>query len=66
METKGHKTRFWTVLATLNVLALGYPINLVLHADGDLARLGAAFAFIAVVFLVLISDAIGVLIAYYL
>ncbi len=64
MENKGHKTRFWMVLAALNVGALGYPLNLALHADSDLARIGAAFIFIAIVFGVLISDAIGVLIAY--
>ncbi len=66
METKGHKTRFWMVLATLNVVALGYSINLVLQANSDLARVGAAFLCIAIVFLLLIGDAIGVLIAYWL
>ncbi len=64
MKNKGHKTRFWMILATLNVVAMGYPINLVLHADSDLARIAAVFIFIAIVFGLLISDAIGVLIAY--
>ncbi len=64
MESKGQKTRFWMVLAILNVAALSYPINLVLHADSDLARIVAVFIFVAIVFGLLISDAIGVLIAY--
>jgi hypothetical protein len=66
METKGHKTRFWMALATVNAVALGYPTNLVLQANSDYARIGAAFAFIAIVFLLFIGDAIGVLIAYWL
>jgi hypothetical protein len=64
MKNKRHKTRFWMILAILNVVAMGYPINLVLHADCDLARIAAVFIFIATVFGLLISDAIGVLIAY--
>ncbi len=66
METKGHKTRFWTALATVNAAALAYPTNLALHADNEYARIGTAFAFIAIVFLLFIADAIGVLIAYWL
>ncbi len=66
MKSKVSKTRFWMTLATVNVLAMGYPTNLVLRADTDLARLGAVFAFIAIVFLLFICDAIGVLIAYWL
>ncbi len=66
MESKGHKTHFWTALATVNAAALVYPTNLALHADNDYARIGAAFALIAIVFLLFIGDAIGVLIAYWL
>jgi hypothetical protein len=65
VKSKRPKTHFWLAFATINVVALGCASNLVLQANGDYARVAAALAYIGIVFLLLISDAVSVLIAYW-
>jgi hypothetical protein len=64
MRRKGPTTRFWMVLATLNVLAMVCPVSLFLRADSDDARLVATFVLIGVVFLLAITDTVSILVAY--
>ena len=63
MEMK--RQRFWMILVALNIAALYCPATLLLHADSDVAQLGAVLATIVIVFLLLIGDAVGVLMAYW-
>ena len=59
MKRNKPNTQFWRVLATINVLALIYPIDLVHRAETADENLFAAFALIGVVFLLLTVDAIS-------
>jgi hypothetical protein len=59
MKSNKPHTQFWKVLATVNVLALVYPINLVHRAETADENLFAAFALIGVVFLLLTVDAVS-------
>jgi hypothetical protein len=65
MESKSPKTGFWVAFATINVVALGYASNLVLQANDEFARVAGALAYIGIVFLLVISDAVSVLMAYW-
>jgi hypothetical protein len=56
-------TQFWTVLTMVNVLALIYPIHLLLHADSPGASLFATLALMGFVFLLAVADAVSILIA---
>lgn len=64
MQKNKPTERFWTVLGTVNVLAIIYPVSLLLHADSPDAQLLAAFAFVGVGFLLAITDTISILLAY--
>ena len=59
MKRNKPNTQFWRVLATVNVLALIYPINLVHRAETADENLFAAFALIGVVFLLITVDAVS-------
>jgi hypothetical protein len=56
-------TQFWSVLTALNVVALIYPINLLLGANSADENLFAAFALIGLIFLLLVVDAVSILVA---
>jgi hypothetical protein len=66
MEMKNTKpsTQFWTVLTTVNVLALIYPIHLLHHAENPGESLFATLAFIGLAFLLTVVDAVSIMIAY--
>jgi hypothetical protein len=59
MKRNKPNTQFWKVLATVNVLALIYPINLLHRAETADENLFAALALIGVVFLLLTVDAVS-------
>lgn len=63
MERKKSHTRFWTVLASINVLTLIYPMDL-LHCakSGDESPFGAILL-IGLVFLLVVVDAVSILAA---
>jgi hypothetical protein len=63
MNGKKPKMVFWTLLATLNVVALYYPVSLVLDASKEHVR--ATVLLIAVMVVLSVSDAISVLIEYH-
>lgn len=64
MKKNRPTTRFWTVLVTVNLLAVIYPITLLLRADTPDAQLLATFALVGVGFLLVITDTISILLAY--
>jgi len=56
-------TQFWRVLAIGNILAMIYPVSLLLRADGSDDNLFAIVALIGSVFLLMVVDAISVVVA---
>lgn len=63
MKNTKPSPQFWTVLTTLNVLALVYPIHLLLHAENPGESLLATLAFIGLVFLLAVIDAVSIMVA---
>jgi hypothetical protein len=61
MQRKKPHTCFWTVLATTNVLALIYPMDLLHDAKSGDESLFGAILLIGLVFLLLVVDAVSIL-----
>jgi hypothetical protein len=64
MRRKGQKAKFWMVLATVNTLALIYPISLYVQADNNDAQFFATMVLLGVVFLLAITDTVSALVAF--
>lgn len=62
-EKKYIKDESLADIATLNVLALTYPINLLIHAESTGGHLFAAFALVGLVFLLAVIDAVSIVVA---
>jgi len=63
MKRNKSNSQFWPALTTVNIVALAYPINLLLRANSVDENLFAAFALIGLVFLLMVVDAVSVLVA---
>ena len=63
MKKNKPRTNFWGVLATVNVLALMYPIMLLHRADGADETLFAVFALIGSLFVLMVIDAVSIVVA---
>ena len=63
MEKKGMFPLFWSVLATINVLAMSYPVVLFRRAVSTDAQLLATLLLIGCLFLVIVIDAVSLLMA---
>jgi hypothetical protein len=63
MKKHEANSQLWTTLAMVNVLALIYPISLLIRADSGDENLFAIFALIGVVFLLLTVDAVSIVIS---
>ena len=57
------KTRFWTVLAIINVVAMAYPLNLYLEAAAN-DNFFPAILLASVAFLLMITDAVSALVVH--
>lgn len=55
--------RFWIILTTVNIVAIGFVLGRYLHADGSDEQLFAALALIFVAFFVLIGDIVSIMLA---
>ena len=70
MKDNNRKTRFWTVLVTVNSLTLLVPIVfltvVLLQADDDPMRLVAILATYGTVFLLVIADTLSICCRYFL
>jgi len=70
MKDNSRKTRFWTVLLTVNSLTLFVPIAflvvVLLQADDDPLRLLAILATYGTVFLLVIADTLSICLRYFL
>lgn len=62
MKRNKSTTEFWPVLAAVNILALTYPINLLIHAESTDEHLFAAFALVGFVFLLAVVDAVSIVV----
>ncbi len=63
MKRNRSNANFWSALAALNVLALTYPINLLIHSENADEHLLAGFALVGFVFLLAVVDAVSILVA---
>ena len=63
MKKKKPTPQFWTVLAMLNVLALMYPIKLLVRANSLDENLFATCVLVASLFLLVVVDAVSIMIA---
>lgn len=64
MTHKPSRTRFWTILTIVNILAMAYPISLYFRAESNDAQFFAAVAVLGVGFLLAITDTVSALVAY--
>ena len=63
MKTNKPTTEFWAVLTMVNVLALIYPIHLLLRAVSVDENLFATFVLVGSLFLLVVVDAVSIVIA---
>ena len=62
MKRNKPSTQFWTVLSTVNLVALIYPINLLHRAESADENLFAAFALVGSLFLLMVVDAVSIVV----
>ena len=65
MQKKNSKTRFWTILVTLNILAFAYPVGLLLTSEDDAARLFAVVVMMGGFIFLFVADAVSIVFAYW-
>ncbi len=63
MKRNKSTTNFWPVLTGVNVLALTYPIKLLIHAESSDEHLFAAIALVGFLFLLTVIDAVSIVVA---
>lgn len=64
MAKNSSKTRFWTVLTILNILAMTYPVRAYVQANTSEAQVVGALTMIGAGFLLAITDIVSVMLAY--
>lgn len=64
MMQKTQTTRFWLILMLSNVAVMIYPLNMYVQADAADARIFSGVLVVGVAFLLAITDAVTLLIAY--
>ena len=65
MQKKSSKTRFWLILAVLNILAFLYPIGLLAMSEDDAARLFAVVLMMGGSIFLFVADAVSSVFAYW-
>lgn len=64
MRRKDPKTKFWTTLTLVNLVAMICSISFYLQADSGSAQFVAAMVLVGVAFLLAIADAVSAIIVY--
>lgn len=64
MTRNQSKARFWTVLGTINLLVLLYPVSMLIGADSQEGTIVAALALCGVGLALAVGDMISVSLAY--
>lgn len=65
MKTKTSKTRFWLILVTVNILALLYPVRLLLGSDDNATWLFALFVLMVDFILLVVVDTVSIVLDYW-
>ena len=63
MKRNKSNSQFWPVLITVNIVALMYPINLLLRADSVDENFFATCVLVGSVFLLVVVDAVSIVAA---
>jgi hypothetical protein len=61
---KAPKTQFWMMLASVNMAAIAYPIDLYVRADSNETQLYAALLILGVAFFLAIADTVTAIVLY--
>jgi hypothetical protein len=64
MTQKTQKTKFWVILAIINIAAMIYPVSLYVQADSNDTQFFAAIVLLGVAFLLAIGDTMSAIVVY--
>jgi len=64
MTQKTPETKFWLILAALNIAALLYPVGLYLQADSNDTQLSAIIVVVGIAFVLAVTDTVSALLVY--
>jgi len=64
MAQANHRTKFWVILALINIAAIIYPVGLYVQADSNETQLLAVIALSSVAFLLAIADMVSAIVVY--
>lgn len=64
MSQKTPRTKFWTILAFVNIAAMIYPFSLYVQADSNEAQIFAVITLLCIAFLLAIADKVSALVVY--
>jgi len=64
MTQKTQKTKFWVILAIINIAAMIYPVSLYVQADSNDTQFFAAIVLLGVAFLLAIGDMMSAILVY--
>ena len=64
MAQRNQRTKFWIILALINIAAIIYPVGLYVQADSNETQLFAVIASSCVAFLLTIADMVGAIVVY--
>ena len=64
MAHKSSRTRFWTILAIINIAAMIYPVGLYFQAESSDSQFVATVVMLCVAFVLAIMDTVSALVVY--
>jgi len=64
MTQKTQNTKFWVILAIINIAAMIYPVTLYVQADSSDTQFFAAVVLLGIAFLLAIGDAMSAIVVY--
>ncbi|MGA7462164.1 MAG: hypothetical protein WBW69_18175 [Candidatus Korobacteraceae bacterium] len=64
MAQRNQRTKFWIILALINIAAIIYPVGLYVQADSNETQLFAVIALFCIAFLLAIADTVSAIVVY--
>ena len=64
MAHRNQRTKFWIILALINIAAIIYPFGLYVQADSNETQLFAVIALSCIAFLLAIVDTVSAIVVY--
>ena len=64
MSQKTQRTKFWTILAIINMAAMIYPFSLYVQAENNEAQIFAVIILFCIALLLAIADTVTALVVY--